>query len=244
MIVLDDGEVAELTPNAIRTIDLDQRDRDKRVEKILHQPEDADVGDFEHFMLKEIYEQPAALDRSMRGRLDAGVGSVRLGGLQSHESRLFDVRRVVFFACGTSLYSAQVGAYLMSRYARVPAHAEDAAELSVQNPIVDRHTLYVAISDSLGEQIQRDVERARIGEQRGDVLEEDPRLGKVGHVAQVRAEVGERVVAGQIVVVEHALAIAAPGARRDHLGHALLVAPRAGLPPSEPAAAIDAASAA
>jgi glucosamine--fructose-6-phosphate aminotransferase (isomerizing) len=61
---------------------------------------------------------------------------------------LFDVRRVVFFACGTSLYSAQVGAYLMSRYARVPAHAEDAAELSVQNPIVDRHTLYVAISQS------------------------------------------------------------------------------------------------
>ncbi len=148
MIVLDDGEIAELTANSIRTIDLEQRDRDKRVEKILHQPEDADVGDYAHFMLKEIYEQPNALDRSMRGRLDASVGSVRLGGLQQHESRLFDIRRVVFFACGTSLYSAQVGAYLMSRYARVPATAEDAAELSVQNPIVDRHTLYVAISQS------------------------------------------------------------------------------------------------
>jgi glutamine---fructose-6-phosphate transaminase (isomerizing) len=148
MIVLDDSEIAELTPNSIRTVDLDQRDRDKRVEKILHQPGDADIGAYDHFMLKEIYEQPAALDRSMRGRLDATVGSARLGGLQTQEQRLFDIRRVVFFACGTSLYSAQVGAYLMSRYARVPATAEDAAELSVQNPIVDRQTLYVAISQS------------------------------------------------------------------------------------------------
>src|SRR6185369_4271074 len=65
-----------------------------------------------------------------------------------HEQRLFDIRQVVFFACGTSLYSAQVGAYLMSRYARMPAAAEDAAELAVRNPIVDRHTLYVGISQS------------------------------------------------------------------------------------------------
>jgi glucosamine--fructose-6-phosphate aminotransferase (isomerizing) len=148
MIVLDEGEVAELSATAIKTVDLEQRDREKRIEKILHQADDADIGDFPHFMLKEIHEQPAALDRSMRGRLDAVVGSSRLGGLQTHESRLFDIRQIVFAACGTSLYSAQVGAYLMSRYARMPATAEDAAELSTRNPIVDRHTLYVAISQS------------------------------------------------------------------------------------------------
>jgi glucosamine--fructose-6-phosphate aminotransferase (isomerizing) len=84
----------------------------------------------------------------MRGRLDMVAGSSRLGGLQTHEARLFDIRRVVFCACGTSFYSAEVGAYLMSRYARMPATAEDAAELSVKNPIVDRSTLYVAISQS------------------------------------------------------------------------------------------------
>jgi glucosamine--fructose-6-phosphate aminotransferase (isomerizing) len=148
MIVLDEGEVAELSATSIKTTDLEQRDREKRIEKILHQADDADIGDFPHFMLKEIYEQPAALDRSMRGRLDAAIGSSRLGGLQTHESRLFDIRQIVFAACGTSLYSAQVGAYLMSRYARMPATAEDAAELSTRNPIVDRHTLYVAISQS------------------------------------------------------------------------------------------------
>ncbi len=148
MIVLDDSEIVELSPTSVKTVGLDQQSREKRVEKILHQPEDADIGNFAHFMLKEIHEQPTALDRSMRGRLDASIGSSRLGGLQTHEARLFDVHRVVFFACGTSLYSAEVGAYLMSRYARLPATAEDAAELAVKNPIVDRHTLYVAISQS------------------------------------------------------------------------------------------------
>jgi glutamine---fructose-6-phosphate transaminase (isomerizing) len=148
MMVLDDSEIAELTPTSIKTVDLDQRSRDKRVEKILHQPEDADIGDFSHFMLKEIHEQPLALDRSMRGRLDGAGGSARLGGIETHAQRLFDIQRVVYFACGTSLYSAEVGAFLMNKYARMAAIAADAAELVVQNPIVDRHTLYVAISQS------------------------------------------------------------------------------------------------
>jgi glutamine---fructose-6-phosphate transaminase (isomerizing) len=148
MVVLDDGEVAELSAGAIKTFDRDQRSREKRIEKILHQPEEADLGSYEHFMLKEIHEQPAAIDRSLRGRLDPAMGSSRLGGLTTHAARLFDVRQVVFAACGTSLHSAQVGAYLLSRYARMPAVAEDAAELAARNPIVDRHTLYVAISQS------------------------------------------------------------------------------------------------
>ena len=148
MVVLDDSEIAEVTPTSIKTVDLEQRSREKRVEKILHQPEEADLGNFAHFMLKEIHEQPLALDRSMRGRLDAAAGSSRLGGLETYAERLFDIRRVVTFACGTSLYSAEVGACLMNKYARMPALATDAAELVVQNPIVDRQTLYIAISQS------------------------------------------------------------------------------------------------
>jgi glutamine---fructose-6-phosphate transaminase (isomerizing) len=148
MVVLEDGEVAELTARAFKTVGLDNRDREKRVEKILHQADAAERGDYAHYMLKEIHEQPEAIDRSMRGRLDAAMGSSRLGGLSSQRSRLFDMQRVVFFGCGTSLYSAEVGAYLMSLYARVPAQAQDAAELAVQNPIVDNKTLYVAISQS------------------------------------------------------------------------------------------------
>jgi glucosamine--fructose-6-phosphate aminotransferase (isomerizing) len=148
MVVLDDGEVADLTASSMATVDLELRSREKRIEKILHQPEDADRGAFAHFMLKEIHEQPSALDRSLRGRLERGMGSSRLGGLQGFESRLFDVERVVLFASGGSLHSAQVGAYLLNRYARLPAVAEDGAELLAQNPIVQRDTLYVAISQS------------------------------------------------------------------------------------------------
>ncbi|MEY2934800.1 MAG: hypothetical protein RL033_5549 [Pseudomonadota bacterium] len=148
MVVLEDGEVAELTARGFKTVDLDNRDREKRVEKILHQAEAAELGNYAHYMIKEIYDQPDSLDRSMRGRLDAAMGSSHLGGLQSHRAKLFEVQRVVFFGCGTSLYSADVGAYLMSAYARVPAQAQDAAELAVQNPIVDSRTLYVAISQS------------------------------------------------------------------------------------------------
>jgi glutamine---fructose-6-phosphate transaminase (isomerizing) len=99
-------------------------------------------------MHKEIYEQPAALDRSLRGRLDQGLASARLGGLVGHEARLLEVDRVVYFAAGASLYAGQVGAYLMNRYARLPATAEDAAELLAHNPIVQKNTLYVAISQS------------------------------------------------------------------------------------------------
>jgi glucosamine--fructose-6-phosphate aminotransferase (isomerizing) len=98
MIVLDDGELAELTQSAIETFDLEQRDREKRVEKISHQPEDAELGAYAHFMLKEIYEQPLALDRSLRGRLEPGLASVKLGGLSGQEARLLELERVVFLA--------------------------------------------------------------------------------------------------------------------------------------------------
>jgi glucosamine--fructose-6-phosphate aminotransferase (isomerizing) len=148
MIVLDDGEVADLVVGEVRTVDLELRDREKRIEKIQHRPEEAERGDFEHFMRKEIHEQPAALDRGLRGRLDLVMGTSRLGGLLGREARLHEVRRVVFFASGGSLLAAQVGAYLMTRYARLPAQAEDGAELLAQNPIVEPNTLYVAISQS------------------------------------------------------------------------------------------------
>ncbi|MFT3926948.1 MAG: glutamine--fructose-6-phosphate transaminase (isomerizing) [Myxococcales bacterium] len=148
MIVLEENEVAELAADGVKTFDLDLRDRDNRVQKILHAAEEADLSGYAHFMLKEIHEQPAAIDRSLRGRLDPSVASVRLGGLQGHEARLHELTRVVFFGAGSSLIAGQIGAYLMNRHARIPASAEDAAELLTQNPIVEPRTLYVAISQS------------------------------------------------------------------------------------------------
>jgi glutamine---fructose-6-phosphate transaminase (isomerizing) len=148
MIVLEDGEVAEISRSAIATVDLELRDRDKRVEKIAHRAEDAELGDHPHFMHKEIFEQPSALDRCVRGRIDLGIASARLGGFAGREQRLLEIERVVLLAAGASLYVAQIGAYLLNRHARLPAVAEDAAELLMQNPIIERRTLYIAISQS------------------------------------------------------------------------------------------------
>ena len=98
MVVLDDGEVADLSVGSLNTVDLELRSRDKRIEKILHQPEDADRGSYAHFMHKEIHEQPSALDRSLRGRstqcsgLHAWVGSTIASRVCSSS------KRVVFFA--------------------------------------------------------------------------------------------------------------------------------------------------
>jgi len=148
VVVLDDGELAELRPDGYRTVDLANRQREKRVEKLEGGADDASRGDYAHFMLKEIHEQPAALLRGLRGRLDAAMGSARLGGLDEVADRLFEIDRVVVFGCGTSLLSSQVGAYQLERFARIPASAEDAAELVARNPIVAKGTLHVAVSQS------------------------------------------------------------------------------------------------
>jgi glucosamine--fructose-6-phosphate aminotransferase (isomerizing) len=148
MVVLDDGELAEIRGSGFRTVDLENRDREKRIEKIVGDPDAAELGDHEHFMLKEILEQPAAITRGIRGRLDATVGSAHLGGFDEFGQKLFEIERVVVFGCGTSLLSAQVGRFQLERWARMPATAEDAAEFAASNPIVSGRTLYVAVSQS------------------------------------------------------------------------------------------------
>lgn len=148
MIILDDGEIAELSPKGYRTVDLDNRDREKRVQKIIGDAGDAVRGDHPSFMHKEIWEQPKVIGQGIRGRLDPSTGSAHLGGMGQIQKQLFDIDRVELLGCGTSLYSAEVGRYQLEHYARVPARAEDAAEMTGKNPIVDKRTLYIAVSQS------------------------------------------------------------------------------------------------
>jgi glucosamine--fructose-6-phosphate aminotransferase (isomerizing) len=148
IVVLDDGEIAELSPRGYRTVDLENRSREKRVQKIVGDPGDADRGSHPSFMHKEIFEQPMVMSQGTRGRLEPSTGSARLGGMAQLGRRIFDVKRVELLGCGTSLYSAEVGRYLLEHYGRIPARAEDAAELATKNPIVDDKTLYIAVSQS------------------------------------------------------------------------------------------------
>jgi glucosamine--fructose-6-phosphate aminotransferase (isomerizing) len=111
-------------------------------------PADAHKGDYEHFMLKEIYEQPEALENAMRGRLDDVNASAHFGGLNLDTQALRSMERIIITACGTSYHAGLVGEYLIEEIARVPVEVEYASEFRYRNGPIDRNTLVLAITQS------------------------------------------------------------------------------------------------
>ncbi len=109
---------------------------------------DFDSGEYEHFMLKEIYEQPEALENALRGRLDEAEGSARFGGLNLDTQRLRQVDRIILTACGTSYHAALVGEYLFEELARMPVEVEYASEFRYRNPPMERGTVVIALTQS------------------------------------------------------------------------------------------------
>ncbi|MFO8145502.1 MAG: glutamine--fructose-6-phosphate transaminase (isomerizing) [Candidatus Syntrophosphaera sp.] len=105
-------------------------------------------GDFQHFMLKEIYEQPITVDNAFRGRIDEKNGTARLGGLNLSPQELRQVRQIHLIACGTSFHAALIGKYMIEDMARIPVHAEYASEYRYRNPIIDSDTQVFVISQS------------------------------------------------------------------------------------------------
>jgi glucosamine--fructose-6-phosphate aminotransferase (isomerizing) len=109
---------------------------------------DAEKGDFPHYMLKEIYEQPDTLESAMRGRLDSADSTAHFGGLNLPAQQLRQIDRVIMTACGTSYHAALVGEYLFEELARVPVEVEYASEFRYRNPPIDRNTVVLAITQS------------------------------------------------------------------------------------------------
>ncbi len=103
---------------------------------------------YEHFMLKEIYEQPRSIKDSMRGRLHAEKGIVSLGGMKDYEQKLINARRIIIIACGTSWHAGLVGEYLLEDLARIHVEVEYASEFRYRNPIIDEKDVVIAISQS------------------------------------------------------------------------------------------------
>jgi glucosamine--fructose-6-phosphate aminotransferase (isomerizing) len=148
VVYLDDGEVAVLEPGHFRTTDLHDRAVEKGVDLIDWDLQEIERGDFDHFMLKEIHEQPRSIERGMRGRAEPEYGDAHLGGLNIDRRSFFDIRRICLIACGTSWHAAMAASYLLEELARVPCKVEIASELRYRNPIVDAKTLYFAVSQS------------------------------------------------------------------------------------------------
>jgi len=103
---------------------------------------------FEHFMLKEIYEQPRSIRDSMRGRLNAANGIVSLGGIIEYQQKLISAKRIIIVACGTSWHAGLVGEYLIEELARIPVEVEYASEFRYRNPVIYEDDVVIAISQS------------------------------------------------------------------------------------------------
>jgi glucosamine--fructose-6-phosphate aminotransferase (isomerizing) len=148
VVHLDDGELATVRADGFRTSTLDARTTRKQPSVIEADDAAYDAEGYAHFMRKEIHEQPAAVERALRGRLDGRFHTAHLGGLALDPREAREIRRVKVLGCGSAYYAGQVGAQLIEELARIPADAEPASEFRYRNPVVEADTLYVAVSQS------------------------------------------------------------------------------------------------
>jgi glutamine---fructose-6-phosphate transaminase (isomerizing) len=148
VVYLDDAEVATVRAGGYQAGTLDNQRTSKTPTTVEAEAGDYELGPYADFMRKEIHEQPEALRRALRGRLDERFATARLGGINLDARELRGVRRVKFLGCGSAYYAGQMGAVLVEELARVPADAEPASEFRYRNPVVDPDTLYIAISQS------------------------------------------------------------------------------------------------
>ncbi|MCP4835732.1 MAG: glutamine--fructose-6-phosphate transaminase (isomerizing) [Phycisphaera sp.] len=145
---LDDYTVAKLTENSFRTSTIDDVEITPEIRELEVEIEQIELGDYDHYMLKEIYEQPRALRLCLKGRIDERAGQIKLGGVEEIGRELARAKKVVFVGQGTALHAAMIGEYLMEDLAKIPTEVEFASEFRYRNPIVEEGTVVVAISQS------------------------------------------------------------------------------------------------
>ena len=149
VVYLDDGEMAVIERDRYVTKRIDDDTPvDKEVEEVVFDLAEIEKGGYNHFMLKEIFEQPEAIRNAMRGRLDLEASTVRLGGLMNVIDRLRDAKRLIIIACGTSFHAGLVGEYLIEGLAGIPVEVEYASEFRYRDPIITKEDIVIAISQS------------------------------------------------------------------------------------------------
>ncbi len=145
---LDDYTVAKLTRDSFRTTTVDNVPITPQIRELEFDLEQISLGAYEHYMLKEIMEQPQALRLCLKGRIDTRAGQVVLGGIAQFARDLVKARRIIFVGQGTAMHAALVGEYLMEDLAKIPTEVEFASEFRYRNPIIEEGTIIIAISQS------------------------------------------------------------------------------------------------
>ncbi len=148
VIYLSDGELATVSRNGIKTITIEDVEVTKSIEAITFKLEEIEKGGYDHFMLKEIHEQPTTVRDAMRGRIVMDEGSIVLGGLRNHLEKLRNARRIIITACGTSYHAGLIGKYMLEQLAQVPVDIEYASEFRYRNPVVSSDDVMFVISQS------------------------------------------------------------------------------------------------
>jgi glutamine---fructose-6-phosphate transaminase (isomerizing) len=149
VVYLEDEQVAILRRDKELIIrNLKDKEITPYVQELTLELESIEKGGYDHFMLKEIYEQPRSVLDSMRGRLNANEGEIKLGGIEDHVKKFEKAKRIIFIACGTSWHAGLVAEYLFEEFARVPVEVEYASEFRYRNPIIYQDDIVIAISQS------------------------------------------------------------------------------------------------
>ena len=149
VIYLDDDEIALIDlKDGLTLKTIGNEIKTPYIQELEMHLEALEKGGYEHFMLKEIYEQPQSILDSMRGRINITKSLVGLGGIKNYEEKLINANRLIFVACGTSWHAGLVGEYLFEEIARIPVEVEYASEFRYRNPIINENDVVIAISQS------------------------------------------------------------------------------------------------
>jgi glucosamine--fructose-6-phosphate aminotransferase (isomerizing) len=147
-IFMEDGEVALLSSEGVKVVDLKGNEVSKEPKRINWNPLMAEKGGYKHFMLKEIFEQPRAVTDTIRGRLSGEKGDAVLGDVHFDPKFLKKIQRINLIACGTSYHAALVGKFLIEEFCRIPVEVDIGSEFRYRNPIIGKDHFLVAISQS------------------------------------------------------------------------------------------------
>ncbi|MFZ5981709.1 MAG: glutamine--fructose-6-phosphate transaminase (isomerizing), partial [Candidatus Zixiibacteriota bacterium] len=148
VVYLEDGEVATITPCEYEVTTIQNVKITPEINEVSWTLDMIEKGGYDHFMLKEIHEQPSTLRNTIRGRLNFDEGIARLNGLNLQYEELRKLKRIIISACGTSWHSGLIGEYMIEELARLPVEVEYASEFRYRSPIFEDHTIFLAISQS------------------------------------------------------------------------------------------------
>jgi glucosamine--fructose-6-phosphate aminotransferase (isomerizing) len=148
IVYLEDNDVVIVGREGFEIKNIKDKSVSREIQEVDADLEIAQKGDYKHFMLKEIFEQPEALKNCTRGRLLLSDGNAKLAGLDNSLKELRSIDRIIIIACGTSYYAAMVGEYLIEEWASIPVEVEYASEFRYRNPIIGSNTLVFTISQS------------------------------------------------------------------------------------------------